>query len=435
MAEFHLGFANEETVRDLSLNRREPSWLIAERLGALRKFESLPIEDHLLFTKYVDMSRAKVSETVPYAAPIGKPQAVVTDMAGVSGVFHQHEDSVETLWLDPEIESKGVVFDTLQNAVSRHPEIVKRLVFEHMLLPERDKFAQMSKALWMAGVLLYVPENVTVDKPILFRWSVGRENSALLTRTIVAVGDNSKAAVVEETEAGAMAGGTRQALFGGTTEVILGEGASLKYNSVENLDGGAVAFVNRQAVAGTGSEIHWALGYVGGGMVRSRVDNFLQGKGAAVREVQVLYGNKSQFFDLFSHTRHEAENTVSDLLSKGVLQDQSKAYTKGLITIEKDGKGSDSYLGEFGMVLSRESRFLAIPSLEIENHAVKRAKHASSVAQIDEKQLFYLASRGIPEDEARKMIVMGFLEPVVERIPLESVATRLRNLFERKWGA
>jgi Fe-S cluster assembly scaffold protein SufB len=435
MADFDLGFANEETVRELSSSRKEPAWFLADRLVALANFKALRVEEHQLFTKYTDISRARVGGTDPYIQPTGPAKNSEMDLAGVSGVYIQEEDSLETLWLDPELEKKGVVFETLQNAVSRHQQQLRTLTFDHASLPQRDKFAQMTKALCMAGIVLHIPDNVSVSKPILIRWSVGRENAALLTRTVVSLGNNSSAVVVEEIEPGKAAGGERMALFGGTAEVMLGEGSVLRYNGVENVGGGVATFLNRQASVGAGSEIQWAFGYVGGEMTRSHIDNFLSGRGATVREVQVLYGGKSQFFDIFSHTCHVAEDTVSDLLSKGVLQDQSKAYVKGLITIEKGGKGSDSYLGEFGMVLSRDSRFVSIPSLEIENHAVRRAKHASSVAQIDENQIFYLTSRGIEESEARKLIVMGFLDPVVARIPLESVADRLRGLFESKWRA
>jgi Fe-S cluster assembly scaffold protein SufB len=435
MAEFDLGFAEDETVRELSSSRKEPAWFLADRLVALANFKALRIEEHQLFTKYTDISRARVGGTIPYIQPAGPAKNSEMDLAGISGIYSQEEDSLETLWLDPELEKKGVVFETLQNAVSRHQQQLRTLTFDHASLPERDKFAQMTKALCMAGVVLHIPDNVSVSKPILIRWSIGRENAALLTRTVVSLGNNSSAVIVEETEPSKAAGGERMAMFGGTAEVVLGEGSILKYNGVENVGGGVATFLNRQASVGAGSEIQWAFGYVGGEMTRSHIDNFLSGRGATVREVQVLYGGKSQFFDIFSHTRHVAEDTVSDQLSKGVLQDQSKAYVKGLITIEKGGKGSDSYLGEFGMVLSRDSRFVSIPSLEIENHAVKRAKHASSVAQIDENQLFYLTSRGIEESEARKLIVMGFLDPVVARIPLEPVADRLRGLFESKWKA
>jgi Fe-S cluster assembly scaffold protein SufB len=146
-------------------------------------------------------------------------------------------------------------------------------------------------------------------------------------------------------------------------------------------------------------------------------------------------GSGDQHHDLTSYTRHIGRDTTGELLSKGVLLDQARAYLKGMISIEKTAVGTDSYLGEFGMNLSKQARSVAIPSLEIDQPDCRRAAHASSVGPIDDSQLFYLESRGIPPDEARKFIVLGFLEPVVSRVPLAEAQDRLREALEAKWDA
>jgi Fe-S cluster assembly scaffold protein SufB len=138
---------------------------------------------------------------------------------------------------------------------------------------------------------------------------------------------------------------------------------------------------------------------------------------------------------LTSFTTHIGRDTTGDLLSKAALLERSRTYLKGLITIEKSAVGTDSFLGEFGMNLSKATRSVAIPSLEIDQPDCRRAMHSSSVGPVDETQLFYLESRGIPPDEARKFIVLGFLEPVVARVPLASAQDRLRELLEAKWTA
>jgi Fe-S cluster assembly protein SufD len=135
------------------------------------------------------------------------------------------------------------------------------------------------------------------------------------------------------------------------------------------------------------------------------------------------------------YTRHIGEDTTGDLLSKGVFTDRSRGYIKGLIEIQRSARGTDSFLGEFSMLLARKSRSVTIPSLEIDQPDVRRASHSSSVAPIDEAQIFYLMSRGLDRETARKTIVMGFLEPVVARIPLPDVQDRLRGLLEEKWPA
>ncbi len=148
-----------------------------------------------------------------------------------------------------------------------------------------------------------------------------------------------------------------------------------------------------------------------------------------------MFGADEQVFDLTSYTTHIGRDTKGDLLSKGALLEKARTYLKGLIIIDKTAVGTDSFLGEFGMNLSKDARSVAIPSLEIDQPDCRRAAHSSSVGPIDETQLFYLESRGIPPDEARKFIVLGFLEPVVARVPLASAQDRLRELLEAKWTA
>ena len=148
-----------------------------------------------------------------------------------------------------------------------------------------------------------------------------------------------------------------------------------------------------------------------------------------------MFGSEDQVFDLTSYTRHLGRDTTGNLLSKGALQDAARSYMKGLIVIDKSAVGTDSFLGEFGMNLSRQARAVAIPSLEIDQPDCRRAAHSSSVGPIDETQLFYLESRGIDPDDARKFIVLGFLEPVVARVPLADAQDRLRTLLEEKWAA
>jgi Fe-S cluster assembly scaffold protein SufB len=216
---------------------------------------------------------------------------------------------------------------------------------------------------------------------------------------------------------------------------VLGKDASLALATIQDAASNQVVFQHRHARIGDGATLHWALAQLGGRLIRSRVDNRLEGDRSSVEQVEIVFAGGQQLFDLTSYTRHIGRDTTGNLLSKGALLDRSRSFMKGLITIEKSAIGTDSYLGEFGMNLSRGARAVAIPSLEIDQPDCRRAAHASSVGPIDPTQLFYLESRGIPPDEARKFIVLGFLEPVVARVPLEATREHLRELLESKWAA
>jgi len=325
--------------------------------------------------------------------------------------------------------------------LERDPNAFKAAVEGGSSLPQDDKLAMVARGFWSHGRHVEIGDGVTVDDPIVLRWPGAAPGRALISRTIVTVGAGASASVVEEqVPCGpdvecAEGEAVPQGMFHGTTEVSLGEGASLRLASIQQMNANQVVFQHRHARVGDGASLHWALAQLGGRLVRSRVDNRLEGNRSSVEQVEIVFGGEQQLFDLTSYTRHIGRDTTGNLLSKGALLDRSRSFMKGLITIEKSAVGTDSFLGEFGMNLSKAARAVAIPSLEIDQPDCRRAAHSSSVGPIDPTQLFYLESRGIPPDEARKFIVLGFLEPVVARVPLDAARDDLRELLEDKWAA
>jgi Fe-S cluster assembly scaffold protein SufB len=281
-----------------------------------------------------------------------------------------------------------------------------------------------------------------LDGPIVVRWSAAEPGRAVVGRTVVVLGERARAGLLEELEGEARAGAgagtdddasTAQRQWWGTCEVILGDGSALDVAGLQDFDPTTVAFVSRTATTGRDAALNWAMAHVGGVWGKSRIDNHLLGQGSSVHQAEIAFGGASQVFDLSSYTHHVGTDTTGDLLSKGVFQDRARAYIKGLIRIDRSAHGTDSYLGEFGMLLAKKARSVTIPSLEIDQPDVRRASHASSVAPIDESQVFYAMTRGLSQDEARKAITLAFLEPVVARIPLSDVQERLRERLELKW--
>jgi Fe-S cluster assembly scaffold protein SufB len=414
-----------------------PAWLAADRRAAFEAWSVLPGESNMLYTPYIDLRAARLESAV-FATDHGTQPSVGTLPDDADGLIEFDEGRVTVIALSAEAEGAGVVVRPLLDDV----DAVRDLLDGAPSLPSSDKFAQLTRALWSQGVLVDVPAGVRLERPIVVRWAVGAPDRALLTRTLVRLGDGAQASVVEELVGSARAaappaavsdGG--QAFFAGTTEVTLGDGATLAVASLQELGGDTVAFQHRHATIGEGATLQWALAQLGGRLVRSRVENRLVGDRSSVEQVEIVFGAEEQLFDLTSFTTHIGRDTTGDLLSKAALLEKARTYLKGLITIEKSARGTDSFLGEFGMNLSKAARSVAIPSLEIDQPDCRRAAHSSSVGPVDETQLFYLESRGIPPDEARKFIVLGFLEPVVARVPLASAQHRLRELLEAKWTA
>ncbi len=302
-------------------------------------------------------------------------------------------------------------------------------------LPFEDPFAQVARGLSSLDLVIAVPARVRLEHPIVVRWAAGPAGAASVGRTFVVLGDGASASILEEhlPDDPDVDPATTQRLWWDTVEVVLGDGASLEVAALQDFDPDVIAIVNRHATLGEEAELHWALASLGAQLHRSRIDNRLVGRASSVQQVEIGFGRGGQLFDLTSYTRHIGTDTTGDLLSKGVFTNRSRGYIKGLIEITRSATGTDSYLGEFGMLLTKRSRSVTIPSLEIDQPNVRRAAHSSSVGPIDEAQVFYLMSRGVDRDTARRMIVLAFLEPVVARIPLPDVQDRLRELLEARW--
>jgi Fe-S cluster assembly scaffold protein SufB len=442
-------FASAATAEALSAALADPKWLADERAAALAAFVELPIESNVLYTTYVDLRNADLSDAtlvVPQDAGRAEATAAATAPApelpeGVAAIIAVDERGVAGLTLGGEARAAGLILESFHDWAARDGDGFRAAITATDSLPADDKLAQLTRAFWGAGVHVAVPADVHVAEPIVVRWTVA-DGTALVSRTIVDLAENSELKLVEElngattSKAGGSPAGSAAssaALLAGTAEVRLGTGANLSFASLQDLSEAHVAFQHRTAAIGQRARLHWALAQLGSRLVRSRVDNRLEGDGSSVEQVEIVFGSEDQLFDLTSYTRHLGRDATSNLLSKAALQDGARTFLKGLVTIEKSASGTDSFLGEYGMNLSKKARAVAIPSLEIDQPDCRRVAHSSSVGPIDESQLFYLESRGISPEEARKFIVLGFLEPVVARVPLASAQDRLRELLEAKW--
>jgi len=440
-AELPFTFADAALAAALGEERGEPAWLREDRTAAAADFARLPVESNQLYTGYVDFRAADLSGARPFLRGADAP-AIGADASlpeGAAGVIELRDDVVVRLALEPDLVARGVVLETLGAAVARDAAGIRDALLGTPL-PIDEKLAALSRGFWSQGIHLHVPDGVHVERPILLRWAAGTPERALLGRTIIRIGIDASASVIEDQVAPgpaiACAAGepVPQGLVGATSEIHLGAGATLSFASIQDLPLATTLLHQRAATLGRGATLKLALAQLGARIVRSRIDNRLMGQGSSVEQVEIVFGGTDQLFDLTSYTRHVGEDTTGNLLSKAVLQQGSRAYIKGLIRIEQTARGTDSFLGEFGMILDRKSRSVTVPSLEIDQPDCKRAAHASSVGPIDPAQLFYLESRGITPDEARKFITLGFLEPVVARVPLESERERLWGLLEAKWA-
>ncbi len=431
-----LGLGAAPSPVDLSRELGEPGWLADDRRAAEVLARDLPAETNPLFASYVDLRPVRFADLQAYGRVGEAPDVSTAVPEGAAALLEVAGDRIVAHAVSADAAARGVVVDTFGHVLARDPDLLRGLLEGGATLPADDRFGQVARAAFSIGVLVHVPDGVDLVDPIVVRWTQGEPGRALIGRTVISLGRDAHARVLEEQVGPARpdeGAAQAQSLWIGTTEVVLGPGATLDVAGNEDFGDNAVSFVTRHATVGEAAGLTWAMAVVGGGFVKSRTDNELAGRGGSVQQAEIAFGGGTQRFDMTSYTRHLAPDTTGDLLSKGIFQGSSRGYFKGLIRIERPAKGTDSYLGEFSMLLSKKARSVTIPSLEIDQPDVRRASHSSSVGPIDEAQVFYLMSRGISRDLARKFIVLGFLEPVVARIPLPAAQDRLRDLLDRKW--
>jgi len=292
--------------------------------------------------------------------------------------------------------------------------------------PAADPFVALNGAFSLAPWRVAVAPGTALTNPVvLVHWLVG-ERAAFFPRLEVELGESASAQVME-----VVAGGPEDMLVVPLSEVAVGRGARLGFGHVQLLGAGAWQLgnqVSRVAAAGVLRSMTVALG---GYYARVRTDSVLDGEGGDTELLAAYFGTGGQMHDLRTVQHHVAPHSRSDLLFKGAVADEAQSVYSGLIRVEKGAKGTNAFQTNRNLVLSGGARAYSVPNLEIEDNDV-RCSHASAVGPVDESQLFYLGSRGVPETAAERLIVLGFMDDVLGRFPVDGVLPWLRDALTSK---
>jgi Fe-S cluster assembly protein SufB/Fe-S cluster assembly protein SufD len=436
MSELTLTKASEQYIRSLAESRHEPEWLREFRIKSLNLFRKLPAELSNLYTKYVDLAgvdfeSVSLAPSEPSESQIDDVMAKLKSDRAIT--IFQIESKTFPAEMPEALRKEGVVFTDIGTAIRSEPELFRRYFLEKAILPEDDKFAALNNALFTSGFYLHVPKGIEVTIPFRFVTILDSEGRGVFEQNLVMADNRSKFTILEELYSTRLTGESKKSTYSGLSEVYLHEGAEVTYGSINNLAQSVNVFSNKKSIGGRDSKIVWSSGLLGGAYTRSRLESVMKESGASSENVEVVFGAGTQRFDTVSNITHSGPNTSGHAISKGVVKDKAKAIFKGMIRIEENAKNSRAYLAEHAMILSKDALADAIPGLEIETNEVK-ATHSASVAQINEEEIFYLMARGLSEDEAKKLIIIGFFEPLVERIPVPEVARRIRRIIDLKWS-
>ncbi|EUJ31384.1 putative aminotransferase [Listeria floridensis FSL S10-1187] len=423
----------DDFIRSFSEHAGEPKEFTDFRLAAWKLASELDLPfvdktkiDRWNFTKF-DTYQAFTNENAEEVLPEKVQNLVALDDASAN-FYVQIDTHPAKLQLNAELKSQGVIFTDIFTALKEHPELVLQHLMTEAVKPDEHKLAAFHAALMNGGIFLYVPKNVEIKEPIQAVFVQKDASLPLVNHVLLVADENSSVTYVENY---VTLDDTSKGIVNIVEEVVTRRGAKVTFGAVDNLSGHVTAYVNRRGHIGADSRIEWALGLMNDGdTINENVTN-LMGDGSSGDVKTVTVGRGKQTQNVTTRVTHYGKASTGTILSHGVMKDKATTIFNGIGHIKHGASKSDAQQESRVLMLSQGARGDANPILLIDENDVV-AGHAASVGRVDPVQLFYLMSRGISRAEAERLVIHGFLDPVVKQLPIEGVKVMLKEVIEGK---
>jgi Fe-S cluster assembly protein SufB len=434
----------EETIRVISEDKDEPEWMLERRLRALEQYKKMPMPTD--WPGQPDLSELDVEQIVPYIRPdietrggaenwddlpdeikdtfdkLGIPEA---EKEALSGVGAQYESEIVYQNMKEQWEKKGVIFMDMDKAVREHPELVREYFMTKAVPPSDNKFAALHGAVWSGGSFVYVPEDVTVEMPVQAYFRMNSAGMGQFEHTLIIAEPGSEMHYIEGCSAPQYA---THNLHSGGVEVFVKEDAHVQYSTVQNWSKNTFNLNTKRALVEKNGRMEWVSGSMGSKATMLYPSSILKGKGASDNHITIAFAGKGQDIDTGAKVYHNAPNTKSTIESKSISKDGGRTNYRGLVHIADGAANSSTSVECDALMFDNESTSDTMPYMEINESTVDVA-HEATVGKIGDEDVFYLQSRGLDDDDAKQMIVAGFIEPITEELPIE-YAVELNRLIE-----
>ncbi|MBR7553551.1 Fe-S cluster assembly protein SufB [Allobacillus sp. GCM10007491] len=417
----------EEVVREISARKEEPEWMLEYRLKAYEIFHSKPMPqwggdlgelDFDEITYYVKPSERserswdEVPEEIKQTFDrLGIPEAEQKYLAGVSA---QYESEVVYHNMEKELEEMGVIFKDTDSAL-RENEDLFREYFGKLIPASDNKFSALNSAVWSGGSFIYVPKNTKVETPLQAYFRINSENMGQFERTLIIVDEGASVHYVEGCTAPVY---TSSSLHSAVVEIFVKKDAYCRYTTVQNWANNVYNLVTKRATAEANGTMEWIDGNLGSKLTMKYPSILLKGEGARGMTLSIALAGKGQHQHAGAKMYHLAPNTSSTIVSKSISKQGGKVTYLGLVHFGKKADNARSNIECDTLIMDNESTSDTIPYNEVLNENIS-LEHEAKVSKVSEEQLFYLMSRGLSEEEATEMIVMGFIEPFTKELPME----------------
>lgn len=427
-----------EMVKEISRIKGEPSWMTEFRLKAYEVFRQKPMP-----TWGADLSGIKFDEIYYYVRATDKenvanwdelPEDIKAtfDRLGIpeaerqflAGVGSQYESEVVYHKIREDLERQGVIFLSMDEGLRQHPDLVKE--YFGTVIPYTDnKFAALNSAVWSGGSFIYVPPGVHVEMPLQAYFRINTQSMGQFERTLIIVDEKSYVHYVEGCTAPIY---SKDSLHSAVVEIIVKRGGRCRYTTIQNWSNNVYNLVTKRAVAYANATMEWVDANIGSQVTMKYPAVHMMEPGAHGEILSIAFAGAGQHQDAGGKVVHHAPHTTSRIISKSISKDGGRASYRGLLKVEKGAYDVRSNVVCDALLLDEASRSDTYPYIEVDEKEVTIG-HEASVSKIGEEQLFYLMSRGIPEDQANAMIVNGFIEPLAKELPME-YSIELRKLIE-----
>jgi Fe-S cluster assembly protein SufD len=431
----------EADVKALSKLKKDPAWFAKRRLEALKHYKQTAMPSltdeawRRTDLRPFQWANLSVSSLNTKAKPRAIPSALLRPLVGTEqgGQVVINGGKVEVNKLSAALKRQGVIFTDFQTAAVKHDTILKKYMGKAVTASD-GKFAALTEALMDGGILLYVPKKVEVTLPL--HGIINVPGSSHFSRLLVVLEEGASVTYVHELTSPDR--NKAESLHTSIVELIVGKGANLKFVELQSLGLKVWNFTHERARVHQNGKLDWVFNATGSHLTKNFSTIEMDGENSWARMSGFYFAEKDQHLDHDTQQNHNVPNTTSDLLFKGALRDQSRSVWQGMIYVAPGAQKTDGYQANRNLVLSKTARADSIPGLEIMADDV-RCTHGATVGQLEQEHIFYLLTRGMPRAEAEKLVVDGFFDPIMQRIPFLGVVTRLKKDIERKmsesgWG-
>ncbi|MCM3718812.1 Fe-S cluster assembly protein SufB [Fictibacillus phosphorivorans] len=417
----------KEIVEEISRMKSEPEWMLEFRLKSLEQFYKMPMpqwggdmkdlnfDDITYYVKPSEKSEKSWDE-VPAEIKatfdkLGIPEAEQKYLAGVSA---QYESEVVYHNMKEDLSDLGILFTDTDTALKEHEEIFREY-FGTVIPPADNKFAALNSAVWSGGSFIYVPKGVKCDTPLQAYFRINSENMGQFERTLIIADDDSSVHYVEGCTAPVY---STNSLHSAVVEIIVKKNAYCRYTTIQNWANNIYNLVTKRAVAEENATMEWVDGNIGSRLTMKYPAVIMKGRGAKGTILSIAIAGKGQHQDAGAKVLHLAPECSSTIVSKSISKHGGKVTYRGIAHFGRKSDGSKSNIKCDTLIMDNQSTSDTIPYNEILNNNIT-LEHEATVSKVSEDQLFYLMSRGVSEQEATEMIVMGFIEPFTKELPME----------------